>query len=174
MLDQAQALQAAGCFAIVLECIPGPIAAAITASLKIPTIGIGAGPSCSGQVLVYHDLLGMMSHPHHAKVTPKFCKQYAQVRRAWCPAAGQPLAVACPAARAMSGGRSTHHAGGDAVVPAVWPGVGAVLGSRAVPDAALATWDHTLCTVPSPHAWQLISHFVYRTIPTCLAPGCDT
>lgn len=79
VLQQAQALQAAGCFAVVLECIPGPIAAAITRALTIPTIGIGAGPSCSGQVLVYHDLLGMMSHPHHAKVTPKFCKQYAHI-----------------------------------------------------------------------------------------------
>eukprot|EP00198_Chlamydomonas_reinhardtii_P001511 XP_001690847.1 ketopantoate hydroxymethyltransferase [Chlamydomonas reinhardtii] len=79
VLDQAQALQRAGCFALVLECIPGPIAAAITRSLTIPTIGIGAGGECSGQVLVYHDLLGMMSHPHHAKVTPKFCKQYAKV-----------------------------------------------------------------------------------------------
>ncbi|KXZ55987.1 hypothetical protein GPECTOR_2g1539 [Gonium pectorale] len=79
VLDQAMALQAAGCFALVLECIPGPIAAAITRCLTIPTIGIGAGGQCSGQVLVYHDLLGMMSHPHHAKVTPKFCKQYARV-----------------------------------------------------------------------------------------------
>jgi len=79
VLKQALALQAAGCFSIVLECVPGPIAAAITATLSIPTIGIGAGGSTSGQVLVYHDLLGMMSHPHHAKVTPKFCKQYAHV-----------------------------------------------------------------------------------------------
>ncbi|GIL47673.1 hypothetical protein Vafri_4438 [Volvox africanus] len=79
VLDQAQALQRAGCFALVLECIPGPIAAAITRTLSIPTIGIGAGGECSGQVLVYHDLLGMMTHPHHAKVTPKFCKQYARV-----------------------------------------------------------------------------------------------
>ncbi|GLI58998.1 hypothetical protein VaNZ11_000821 [Volvox africanus] len=79
VLDQAQALQRAGCFALVLECIPGPIAAAITRTLSIPTIGIGAGGQCSGQVLVYHDLLGMMTHPHHAKVTPKFCKQYARV-----------------------------------------------------------------------------------------------
>ncbi|GFH29745.1 3-methyl-2-oxobutanoate hydroxymethyltransferase, partial [Haematococcus lacustris] len=82
VLAQAQALQRAGCFALVLECVPGPIAAAITASLTIPTIGIGAGPATSGQVLVYHDLLGMMSHPHHAKVTPKFCKQYAHVGQA--------------------------------------------------------------------------------------------
>lgn len=50
MLEQAQALQAAGCFSIVLECIPAPIAAAVTAALRIPTIGIGAGPLTSGQV----------------------------------------------------------------------------------------------------------------------------
>eukprot|EP00879_Flechtneria_rotunda_P011996 GHRR01012529.1.p1 GENE.GHRR01012529.1~~GHRR01012529.1.p1 ORF type:complete len:212 (+),score=81.14 GHRR01012529.1:482-1117(+) len=79
VINQAKALQDSGCFAIVLECIPAPIAAAVTKALKIPTIGIGAGPACSGQVLVYHDLLGMMSHPHHAKVTPKFCKRYAEV-----------------------------------------------------------------------------------------------
>ncbi|GBF91153.1 3-methyl-2-oxobutanoate hydroxymethyltransferase mitochondrial [Raphidocelis subcapitata] len=79
VLRQAQALQDAGCFSLVLECVPGPIAAAVTKALRIPTIGIGAGPATSGQVLVYHDLLGMMSHPHHAKVTPKFCKRYAEV-----------------------------------------------------------------------------------------------
>ncbi|EPS64105.1 hypothetical protein M569_10672, partial [Genlisea aurea] len=73
------ALQEAGCFALVLECVPPPVSAAVTSALGIPTIGIGAGPFCSGQVLVYHDLLGMLQHPHHAKVTPKFCKQYARV-----------------------------------------------------------------------------------------------
>ncbi|EFJ24767.1 hypothetical protein SELMODRAFT_173629 [Selaginella moellendorffii] len=79
VLERALHLEAAGCFATVLECIPSPVAAAITSSLQIPTIGIGAGPFCSGQVLVYHDLLGMMQHPHHRKMTPKFCKQYAKV-----------------------------------------------------------------------------------------------
>jgi hypothetical protein len=52
VLNQAKALQASGCFAIVLECIPAPIAAAVTKALRIPTIGIGAGPQCSGQVRV--------------------------------------------------------------------------------------------------------------------------
>ncbi|KAL2892114.1 3-methyl-2-oxobutanoate hydroxymethyltransferase 1 mitochondrial [Bienertia sinuspersici] len=79
VVETALALQEAGCFAVVLECVPAPVAAAATSVLKIPTIGIGAGPFCSGQVLVYHDLLGMLQHPHHAKVTPKFCKQYARV-----------------------------------------------------------------------------------------------
>lgn len=64
----AQALEGAGCFALVVECVPPPIAAAATQAVGIPTIGIGAGPLCSGQVLVFHDLLGMMSHPHHAQV----------------------------------------------------------------------------------------------------------
>ncbi|XP_004308335.1 PREDICTED: 3-methyl-2-oxobutanoate hydroxymethyltransferase-like [Fragaria vesca subsp. vesca] len=79
VVETALALQEAGCFAIVLECVPPLVAAAATSALQIPTIGIGAGPFCSGQVLVYHNLLGMMQHPHYAKVTPKFCKQYAHV-----------------------------------------------------------------------------------------------
>ncbi|XP_010247884.1 PREDICTED: 3-methyl-2-oxobutanoate hydroxymethyltransferase 1, mitochondrial-like isoform X1 [Nelumbo nucifera] len=79
VVETALALQEAGCFSVVLECVPAPVAAATTSALQIPTIGIGAGPFCSGQVLVYHDLLGMLQHPHHAKVTPKFCKQYGRV-----------------------------------------------------------------------------------------------
>ncbi|XWS76962.1 hypothetical protein CRYUN_Cryun01aG0223200 [Craigia yunnanensis] len=79
VVETAMALQDAGCFSVVLECVPAPVAAAATSALQIPTIGIGAGPFCSGQVLVYHDLLGMLQHPHHAKVTPKFCKHYARV-----------------------------------------------------------------------------------------------
>ncbi|XP_008795028.2 3-methyl-2-oxobutanoate hydroxymethyltransferase 1, mitochondrial-like [Phoenix dactylifera] len=79
VVETALALQEAGCFSIVLECVPAPVAAAASSSLQIPTIGIGAGPFCSGQVLVYHDLLGMLQHPHHAKVTPKFCKQFGHV-----------------------------------------------------------------------------------------------
>uniref|UniRef100_A0A0D9UYH8 3-methyl-2-oxobutanoate hydroxymethyltransferase n=1 Tax=Leersia perrieri TaxID=77586 RepID=A0A0D9UYH8_9ORYZ len=79
VVEAALALQDAGCFAVVLECVPAPVAAAATAALQIPTIGIGAGPFCSGQVLVYHDLLGMFQHPLHAKVAPKFCKQYGNI-----------------------------------------------------------------------------------------------
>lgn len=63
----------------MLECIPANVAAAITEVLEVPTIGIGAGGGTSGQVLVFHDLLGMLSHPHHEEFVPKFCKQYAKV-----------------------------------------------------------------------------------------------
>lgn len=79
LLDDALALQDAGAFAVVLECVPAPVGAAITEALEIPTIGIGAGPHTSGQVLVYHDMLGMLQHPHHAQFVPKFCKRYAAV-----------------------------------------------------------------------------------------------
>jgi len=79
VMEEAAALQEAGCIAVVLECIPGVVAAAITRELNIPTIGIGSGVSCSGQVLVFHDMLGFLQHPHHAKVTPKFCKRYSNV-----------------------------------------------------------------------------------------------
>lgn len=77
LLDEALRLQDAGAFAIVLECIPPNVAVAITDAIEIPTIGIGAGGGTSGQVLVYHDMLGMTSHPHHKQFVPKFCKQYA-------------------------------------------------------------------------------------------------
>jgi 3-methyl-2-oxobutanoate hydroxymethyltransferase len=79
LLDEALRLQDAGTFAIILECIPDNVAAAITETLEIPTIGIGAGGATSGQVLVFHDMLGMTSHPHHEQFVPKFCKQYAHV-----------------------------------------------------------------------------------------------
>ena len=79
VLDDALRLQDAGAFAIVLECLPANVAAAITETLEIPTIGIGAGGLTSGQVLVFHDMLGMTSHPHHEQFVPKFCKRYAQI-----------------------------------------------------------------------------------------------
>jgi 3-methyl-2-oxobutanoate hydroxymethyltransferase len=74
LYEDALALQAAGCFSIVLEAMPSPVAARITEALDIPTIGIGAGPDCDGQVLVWHDLLGL--YEGHA---PRFVKQYAEL-----------------------------------------------------------------------------------------------
>lgn len=74
LLDEAKAVEKAGAFALVLECIPVEVAKQITEQLQIPTIGIGAGPYCDGQVLVYQDMLGMYS-----EVTPKFVKRYATV-----------------------------------------------------------------------------------------------
>ena len=77
--EDAVALQAAGCFAIVLECVPAPVGAAITRRLTIPTIGIGAGAGTDGQVLVFHDLLGMRPAADGA---PKFVKRFAEVGEA--------------------------------------------------------------------------------------------
>jgi 3-methyl-2-oxobutanoate hydroxymethyltransferase len=74
LLDDAHALELAGCFAIVLEAMPSPVAGAITRALTIPTIGIGAGAECDGQVLVWHDLLGLT-----AGHVPKFVKRYADL-----------------------------------------------------------------------------------------------
>ena len=75
LAENVRALQEAGCFSIVLECIPAGLAAGITRELRIPTIGIGAGPDCDGQVLVLHDMLGLTFGPKlkHARV-------YADVR----------------------------------------------------------------------------------------------
>jgi 3-methyl-2-oxobutanoate hydroxymethyltransferase len=70
----ALALQEAGCFSIVLEAVPSPVAARITDALDIPTIGIGAGAGCDGQVLVWHDLLGL-----YEGRAPRFVKQYAEL-----------------------------------------------------------------------------------------------
>jgi 3-methyl-2-oxobutanoate hydroxymethyltransferase len=74
LYDDALALEAAGCFAIVLEAVPAPVAARITESLTVPTIGIGAGGETDGQVLVWHDLLGL--YTGHA---PRFVKRYADL-----------------------------------------------------------------------------------------------
>jgi len=71
LMDDAKALEEAGAFSIVLECVPAALAAKITQSLSIPTIGIGSGADCDGQVLVYHDVLGM-----YPRMLPKFVKRY--------------------------------------------------------------------------------------------------
>jgi 3-methyl-2-oxobutanoate hydroxymethyltransferase len=67
-------MQDSGCFAVVLECIPQEVAEVITRQLKIPTIGIGAGAHCDGQVLVIHDLLGLFT-----RYQPKFSKKYVDL-----------------------------------------------------------------------------------------------
>ena len=74
LLDDARAIEAAGAFAVVLEGIPLDLAEEITAAVAIPTIGIGAGPGCNGQVLVMHDLLGFSER------TPKFARRFADLR----------------------------------------------------------------------------------------------
>ncbi|EPR43673.1 3-methyl-2-oxobutanoate hydroxymethyltransferase [Desulfovibrio sp. X2] len=74
ILREAASLAEAGCFALVLECVPSPVAERISAALPIPTIGIGAGPSCDGQVLVFHDVLGL-----YDRFTPRFVKRYAEL-----------------------------------------------------------------------------------------------
>ncbi|MFH1094503.1 MAG: 3-methyl-2-oxobutanoate hydroxymethyltransferase [Candidatus Omnitrophota bacterium] len=76
IMRQAIALEKAGCFSIVFECVPETLAEEITKRLKIPTIGIGAGKGCDGQVLVTHDLLGL-----NERFTPKFVKKYADLSK---------------------------------------------------------------------------------------------
>lgn len=75
IIADAQNLQSAGVFAVVLECIPQDLARTITAKLRVPTIGIGAGPHCDGQVLVFHDLVGFSNG-----YNPKFVKKYADLQ----------------------------------------------------------------------------------------------
>ena len=74
ILDDALAIEAAGAFALVVECVPADLAERITAAVKIPTIGIGAGPHCNGQVLVTPDLLGLFTD-----LRPRFVKQYVDL-----------------------------------------------------------------------------------------------
>ncbi len=74
LLEDARTLEQAGCFSVVLEAVPAPVAARITQELSIPTIGIGSGQDCDGQVLVYHDLLGL-----YQGKAPRFVKRYAEL-----------------------------------------------------------------------------------------------
>ncbi len=76
LLEEARFLSKAGCFAMVLECIPADLAARVTAAVDVPTIGIGAGAQCDGQVLVFHDLLGMLDD-----FKPRFVKRFAELGR---------------------------------------------------------------------------------------------
>jgi 3-methyl-2-oxobutanoate hydroxymethyltransferase len=74
LLDEALALEAAGCFAVVLEAVPAEVSARVTEALRVPTIGIGAGAACDGQVLVWHDMLGL-----YEGRAPRFVKRYADL-----------------------------------------------------------------------------------------------
>jgi len=76
LLEDALLLQDAGCFSLVLESVPGRLARKVSEQLEIPTIGIGAGPGCDGQVLVTHDLLGLFD-----RFTPRFVKKYADLHK---------------------------------------------------------------------------------------------
>ena len=75
LVDDARALAEAGCFAIVLEGVPAPVARLVTDAVEVPTIGIGAGPWCDGQVLVFHDLVGLED-----RVLPRFVRRYASLK----------------------------------------------------------------------------------------------
>lgn len=77
LVEDARRLEEAGCFSLVLEAMPAPVAAEVTAAVTIPTIGIGAGPHCDGQVLVTQDVLGLFD-----RFTPKFVKRYAELGQA--------------------------------------------------------------------------------------------
>ena len=74
LIEDAKAVEEAGAFAVVLECVPAALAELVTKKVSIPTIGIGAGNVCDGQVLVYQDMLGMFSD-----FTPKFVKKFADI-----------------------------------------------------------------------------------------------
>ncbi|HPF71680.1 MAG TPA: 3-methyl-2-oxobutanoate hydroxymethyltransferase [Candidatus Krumholzibacteria bacterium] len=107
LVEEARGLAALGCFAIVLECIPASLAAEVTAAVSVPTIGIGAGAACDGQVLVFHDMLGL------SDLQAKFVKRYADLGRL------ATEAVAAFASEVRSGAFPTAaHAYADAGEPA--------------------------------------------------------
>lgn len=104
LLMDARSLAAAGVFAIVLECVPGTLAGIVTRAVAVPTIGIGAGPECDGQVLVINDLLGL-----YERLTPSFVKKYAdlapQIREAVTAYRDEVRAGAYPAAEHTFGAK---------------------------------------------------------------------
>ena len=106
LIDDAKAVEEAGAFALVLECVPAKLAKIISEQLTIPTIGIGAGAGCDGQILVYQDMLGMFSD-----YTPKFVKRFAEVgsvmKEAFANYIKEVQAETYPAARTSFRGAST-------------------------------------------------------------------
>jgi 3-methyl-2-oxobutanoate hydroxymethyltransferase len=107
LIDDALALVDAGVFAIVLECVPDDVARLVTEAVPVPTIGIGAGAACDGQVLVMHDLLGLED-----RVTPRFVRRYAEVRAESIEAVKQYAADV--RARTFPGPDEGYKLGGDA------------------------------------------------------------
>jgi 3-methyl-2-oxobutanoate hydroxymethyltransferase len=110
LLRDARAVEAAGCYAVVLECIPAELARIITGQLRIPTIGIGAGLHCDGQVLVLNDVLGMDD-----AFTPKFVKRFAEVGRTVSAAVG--AYVGEVKRRAFPADEHSFHSSGVRLVP---------------------------------------------------------
>ena len=85
LVEDARALEEAGVFALVLEVVPGEVARVVTETLRVPTIGIGAGPDCDAQILVLHDLVGLS----FSRTRPRFVRQYADLRAAFTEAIGR-------------------------------------------------------------------------------------
>jgi len=98
LIEDARLLEEAGCFAIVLEGVPDEVARMVTDAVNVPTIGIGAGPHCDGQVLVFHDVLGIED-----RITPKFVRRYADLK-------GQAVASLTAFAADVRSGRFPAHA----------------------------------------------------------------
>ncbi|HVW35346.1 MAG TPA: 3-methyl-2-oxobutanoate hydroxymethyltransferase [Acidimicrobiia bacterium] len=109
LLDDAVALADAGCFSIVLECVPDAVATMVTEAVPVPTIGIGAGGHCDGQVLVFHDLLGL-----NGGRAPKFVRRYADLRTD-ATAAVEQFAADVRSGRYPSEAETYHFADGTAV-----------------------------------------------------------
>jgi 3-methyl-2-oxobutanoate hydroxymethyltransferase len=106
LVDDARALAGAGVFAIVLECVPREVAALVTREVAVPTIGIGAGPDCDGQVLVLHDLLGLED-----RIVPKFVRRYGSLKADGVAAVG--AYAADVRARAFPSDEESHHLADD-------------------------------------------------------------
>lgn len=116
LVADALALQEAGCYSIVLEAVPTPVAAHITAALTIPTIGIGAGPHCDGQVLVYHDLLGL-TEGHVARFVKRYADLATVIREALAAFAADIRSGAYPEERHTYGMPADELAAFEADVP---------------------------------------------------------
>ncbi len=106
LVADAKALAHAGCFAIVLEGVPDQVARLVTDAVDVPTIGIGAGPHCDGQVLVFHDLLGIED-----RLAPKFVRRYASLRDDAVGRARRPSPPTCASGRFPDDSESYHLTG---------------------------------------------------------------